>query len=90
MLTDALTLITAYGPHWGDGSGPGPAFFPLIPIVFWLLVIAGVITAIVLRGRRARSAPRREAETRLATRFAAGEIDEDEFRTRRAVLREKG
>ena len=75
------------GP-WQDGGGP-PAFWPIFPIL-WFLVIAGIITAIVLFGRkRAAEGPRRTGEARLAARYAAGEIEEDEYRARREVLREK-
>ena len=75
------------GP-WQDGGGP-PAFWPIFPIL-WFLVIAGIITAIVLFGRkRAAEGPRRTGEARLAERYAAGEIEEDEYRARREVLREK-
>jgi putative membrane protein len=54
-----------------------------------VLIAGGIITAIVLSRRRHNLAPRREAEAALATRFASGEIGEDEYRSRRAVLRDK-
>jgi putative membrane protein len=59
-------------------------FFPLIPLLFFGLVV----TAWVLFGRRrGRSFPGRPGEAVLAERYARGEIDEDEFRQRRDVLR---
>ncbi|MFI5627672.1 SHOCT domain-containing protein [Nocardioides sp. NPDC051685] len=76
------------GGPWQDGGGP-PAFWPIFPIL-WFLVIAAIITAVVLYNRkRATEAPRRAGEARLAERYAAGEIDENEYRARRDVLREK-
>ena len=76
------------GGPWQDGGGP-PAFWPIFPIV-WFLVIAAIITAVVLYNRRrVAEAPRRSGEARLAERYAAGEIDENEYRARRDVLREK-
>ena len=88
------TVVT--DDHWGpwrengpwDNDGP-PAFWPIFPIL-WFLVIAGIVTAIVLYNRkRVTEAPRRAGEAKLAERYAAGEIDETEYRARRDVLREK-
>ena len=92
----AATVVVAgdnWGPWrengpWHDGGGP-PAFWPIFPIL-WFLVIVGIITAIVVFSRRrATEGPRRAGEARLAERYAAGEIDETEYRARRDVLREK-
>ena len=89
MTTDAITtaLVTAGDHHW-DGDGP-PAFWPIFPAL-WLLVVAGiVVTAILVTRLNRAAAPMRAGESRLAERYAAGEIDEEEYRTRRQVLREK-
>lgn len=72
--------------------GPGPFFF-LVPL-FWLLVLV-TIALLVRRGARRRWAeyggpafgPHRSPEGTLSTRFANGEIDEVEYRTRLEVLR---
>lgn len=89
--------------QWHDGSGPGPwiLFFPLI----WAAVIAGVIVLLrrtVWRGRAPWHGPGRSAEPAggrrqenapvdlLGRRFAAGEIDEDEYWRRLSVLQEGG
>lgn len=85
---ETLTALAENGHHWGP-YGDGPAFWPIFPILWFLFVAGAVVTAIVLTRRARHTAPRREAETRLATRYAAGEINEDEYRARRAVLREK-
>jgi putative membrane protein len=89
MVIEALTALAQNDHHWGPYGG-GPAFWPVFPLVWFLIVAAAIVTAIVLGRRSRRIAPRREAESHLATRYASGEIDEDEYRARRAVLREKG
>lgn len=78
--------------HEWDGYGPGPWgwgppgwIFPLV----WLIVLAAVITTVVLLRRRSeRRAALHSGESVLAERYARGEIDEEEYRHRRAVLRE--
>lgn len=91
-MTTLTTTLHAVAARAGDGpwAHGGPPFpFFLIPI-FWLVVIAAVIGFLVL-GRRSREARagRRAGERLLAERFADGSIDEEEYRARRAVLRDK-
>jgi len=77
------TVIAA--DTWDD---PGP-WWPLFPAL-WLLIVAGVVATFVLVGRRrARMAGARAGEARLAERFAAGEIGEQEYRDRLAVLKDQ-
>jgi putative membrane protein len=72
--------------HW---DGPG-AWWPIFPIL-WLLVVSAVVFTLVRFGRRNRAmAGPRAGEAKLAERFAAGEITEQEYRERRAVLKEQG
>lgn len=58
--------------------------------LFW----AGVVTVVVLllrhTSRSTDRPPKDEAERILHARFARGEIDEQEYTARRAVLREAG
>ena len=76
---------------WGWG---GWVVMVLAMVVFWAVVITAVVLAIryAVRGNNQRaqqsSAPT-GAEEILAERYARGEIDEDEFRRRRATIREK-
>jgi putative membrane protein len=81
------TFITALAAH--DQYGPG-GWWPIFPI-FWLLVfIAVIVFFATMRRRRWHDwNGSRSGHARLAERYAAGEIDEDEYRTRRAVLNEK-
>ena len=78
--------------HQGPGFGFGFPFF-LAPLV-WLLVIGLVIFFVARRRRRFWAenggpswAPHRSAESTLSDRFANGEIDEVEYRSRLEVLR---
>ena len=97
MLT-ATTEVLANGPHYGWG-GPGP-FFLIFPLL-WFLLFATVVFLIARRARRgarsgwggpwaAHAASGTDPVTLLGTRFARGEIDEAEYRSRLAVLRSVG
>ncbi|MBW8796893.1 MAG: SHOCT domain-containing protein [Streptomyces sp.] len=80
---------------WNGGPGPWILFFPLI----WAAVVIGVGTFLrrtVWRGRggpwRPMDAGRPSGDSPLAVlgrRFAAGEIDEDEYWRRLSVLEEQ-
>jgi putative membrane protein len=79
--TTAMTILADH--HW---DGPG-AWWPIFPLL-WLLVIGTVITLFVVNGRRrAHTWGQRAGESRLAERYATGEIDDDEYARRLAVLR---
>jgi putative membrane protein len=81
---------------WGYNHMGGGAWTLMIflMIMFWIVVVVGVVAFI----RRSPSAPTTSAPSSptsdkpgqiLRARFARGEIDEDEFRTRMAALRER-
>ncbi|HEX6675508.1 MAG TPA: SHOCT domain-containing protein [Actinomycetes bacterium] len=77
-------------PGWPDGHGPwggGPGWWWVFPVLFWVLVLSAA-GYLLYRGSSRRSA-RSAAEQTLAERFARGEIDADELRQRRSVLRGK-
>ena len=91
-----MWLVTKGGPTmmWYDGNGwgwGGWVVMALMMIVFWAVVIAAGF-AVVRWLTAIRNTPsadgRGRAEELLAERYARGEIDEDEFRTRAALLRE--
>jgi len=87
MTTTLSTLAITAGERW-DGDGP-PAFWPIFPIIWFLIVVGAIVAAVYVSRRRAATAGPRAGETRLAERFAAGEIDEDEYAARLAVLRRR-
>lgn len=68
-----------------DGDGPG-TWWPVFPIL-WLLIFLSVLF-LVSRRARACGNGTRSGVARLSERFAAGEIDEAEYRERLAVLKE--
>lgn len=91
MSTLSTLAAAAVSPGFGGAhGGDGPLFpFVLIPL-FWLLLLGGIAVAVVIgRRRRDRLAGATSGERVLAERYAAGEIDDNEYRSRRAVLREK-
>lgn len=82
---------------WSDHmSGWGYAGMGLGMVLFWVLVIVGIVALIRYTGGSAPAQPARPSlysgrespEQMLAARFARGEIDETEYRTRLAVLRD--
>jgi putative membrane protein len=84
MNSVTAVLLSADPDRWH-----GPHWWPVFPLL-WLLIIIGVITTCVLVARRNRDRTAvRSGESRLAERFAAGEIAEDEYRHRLGILKEK-
>ncbi|MEN8742921.1 MAG: SHOCT domain-containing protein [Phaeobacter gallaeciensis] len=71
---------------WGGGYG---VFGGLMMLVFWGVVIALIVLAVHwLRDSRPGGARSSDALDILRARLAKGEIDEDEFRRRKATLEE--
>ncbi|MEO3939033.1 SHOCT domain-containing protein [Dermatophilaceae bacterium Soc4.6] len=81
------------GVGWGGMGGGGWVVMAVLMVAFWALVI-GVIN-LLRRGQAtnvsdtARATPP-TAESVLDERFARGEIDAEEYQTRRSVLRATG
>jgi putative membrane protein len=91
LATTAAATATLLADH-----GDGPGWWVLIPL-FWFtaFVLFFFILARLSWGRRRGCFDgrgwrdgTREGKVRLADRFAAGEIDEQEYRSRLAVLEE--
>jgi putative membrane protein len=76
-----VNVIASFGHAWGAGP-----WFGILWLVFWVLVVGGVFY--LVRQRSARWRPERSAESVLSERYARGEISEEEYRQRLAVLRE--
>lgn len=80
---------------WGQGmNGWGYALMSVSMVLFWGVVILGIVALVRYLGRSAQSSggaggPRPSAEQVLAERFARGEIDEPEYTSRRAALRDR-
>ena len=77
---------------WWHGPGHGPGgWWWIVPVVwtvlFWGAVAAGGVY--LLRRRPAERGHGEAAEAVLADRFARGEISDEEYRERLAVLRER-
>ena len=77
---------------WGEGmTGWGYAFMTVSMVLFWGVVILGIVALVRYLARSGQSAggagvPRPTAEQVLAERFARGEIDEQEYQSRLAAL----
>lgn len=80
----ATDQIIAHGGPWD-----GPDFWPIFPILCSLIVVAAIAAAVVLWRRNSAASGRRAGEAKLAERFAAGEIDEDEYTDRLDTLRDR-
>ena len=80
---------------WPEGnvSGWGWLAMTISMVLFWGLLILGGILLVRALNRPSGDhsvAPRPTAEQVLAERFARGEIDEEEYRRRRAALSSAG
>ena len=77
-----------------DSGATGWVVMTLFMIAFWAFVVFGIV--LVLRGTRnsddtgtrlsGREAPGPDALQVLEQRFASGEIDENEYQSRKSVL----
>jgi putative membrane protein len=91
LLATAASSTTLADHHW---DGPG-WWWPIIPL-FWFgaFIVFFVVAARFGRWGRRRcfddrwNDASRDGRARLADRFAVGEIDEQEYRSRLSVLEE--
>jgi len=86
MLTTIATAATTVADRW---DGDRPDFWPIFPIMWFLIIIGGIVAAVVISRRNRDAAGPRAGEAVLAQRYAAGEIDEEEYAARLAVLRRR-
>lgn len=75
--------------YWGDGSWGWGAWLvmSMLMLGFWALVAWVIVT--IVRGASGPRSHAPSAEDILAERYARGEIDENEYFTRRDTLRSK-
>ena len=90
---NTLAQVAAHMPH--DGWDGGPGWFIIFPIL-WFLLIATAFFLLFRAARRgfrhgpppwARQAAGPDPVAILGERYARGEIDESEYRSRLEVLR---
>jgi len=86
MMTTLVATATTVADHW---DGDRPDFWPIFPILWFLIIAGGIFTAVMISRRNREASGPRAGEAVLAQRYAAGEIDEEEYTARRAVLRQK-
>lgn len=85
--------------HWGQGNSAwfsiwshphGPFLLNwLIPVLFWALILYALFSIFSYFASKSRSGQSRSAMDTLHNRFATGDISEQEYLSRKAVL-EKG
>jgi putative membrane protein len=90
QLMSMPTLFYTVAVHgtFNDGGGEWWWPFRFLMIVFWIAVIAFTVRWIVWGRRRRGHSAMDTARGVLAERYARGEIDADEYRTRSEQLRE--
>lgn len=75
--------------YWGNGSGGwGYLMMAVTMVLFWGLLVAGVVVLVRSVSRRETAWPAAGPDPArvLAERFARGDIDEAEYRQRLRVL----
>ena len=74
--------------HWGTGYGAGMMLGPVLWLLVLGLIVAGLIWPVRRDDRATRSAPGNSAREALDLRFARGEIDAEDYATRKSLLAE--
>lgn len=74
---------------WGSGMGVWMVLWMVLWGLIWVAVLVLLVLSIVwlARGTRSTELPAYDAEETLRRRYAAGEIDAEEYRRRRETLR---
>ncbi len=92
MLDAALTLADmGWNDHMGGDWGGGWWILMVVGmVVFWGLVVLGVVWMVRSRGQGEHGHGGHGAHELLDQRFARGEISPEEYRERRELLRDQG
>lgn len=85
-MNTLITTAAAVADRW---DGDRPDWWPVFPILWFLIIVGGIVTAVLVSRRNREAAGARAGEAVLAQRYAAGEIDEEEYAARLAVLRRR-
>ena len=72
--------------HWGNFGGMGFGFGWIFMILFWLLVILGIVYILKNMFSSRVLAKNETAEDILKKRYAAGEITKSEFNERMLII----
>jgi putative membrane protein len=86
MITTLSTAAITVADRW---DGDRPDWWPIFPIMWFLIIVGAIVAAVVISRRNRDAAGPRAGEAVLAQRYAAGEIDEEEYAARRTVLRRR-
>ncbi len=70
-------------PFWGAGHG---IFGWVLPILFWGLIIFGIISMIKYFSQKTRNPKTETALSILKKRYASGEINQEEFSEMKSTL----
>lgn len=76
---------------WNNGSGYGMGWLlmGIAMIIFWVIVVVGVLA--LFRNSRTNRTPTQDSPLEaLDKRFARGEIDAEEYRSRKEILGAEG
>jgi putative membrane protein len=85
-LVTAANTATVYADRW---DGDRPDWWPVFPILWFLIIVGSIVAAFLYHRRKGEAAGSRAGEVVLAQRYAAGEIDEEEYTAKLAVLRRR-
>jgi len=98
-LSSLVLVQSGFGWHMRDGGymmGRAWGMWPLVHILFWLLLLAAIVAATVaiargLGGGRSRmdGESRPSALDQLDERYARGEIDRDDYLQRKRDISER-
>lgn len=77
---------SVFGHMWGGGYG---MFGGLMMVAFWGIIIALIVVAVRSFSNKSDMTAKDPTDI-LKERFARGEIDEDEYRKRKATIDDQG
>lgn len=82
---EAAILLASYSHEFGAAGG----WWPIFPLLWFALIVGGFFFFGSRMRRGVQQHPFRSGEAVLAERYARGEVTEEEYRERLAVLRQR-